>query len=370
MAIEHKGLLFIPDISGFTRFINETEIDHSRLIIKELLEILIDANEIGLEISEIEGDAILFYKFGEPPGLEDLYRQVEKMFRVFHQGLIAYDQRKYCLCKACLSAINLSLKVITHYGEFADYKVGNFSKLIGKDIIVAHQLLKNDIEKHEYWLVTQGLYREQAPTGFEEWMEWNRGVKEIEAGPVPFHYAPLTRLKEKISSEPLPPIDLASKRHCFSVSREYNTDLITLFHAAGDLRYRSRWQHGVVSVEEINHFLPRVGMRFRKILSDGEVVAFASSYRYSPEKIEFSETDEHSNNLTWYTLEALKPDVTRLTLDFYVDRGRISTFLFGLFEKRPMEKSYRQSLGNIVEVLKDIHIPPMDLPSEEEARPR
>ena len=78
--MENKGLLFIPDISGFTRFVNEVEIEHSRFIIQELLEILINANEIGLEISEIEGDAILFYKFGEPHELESLYKQVEKMF--------------------------------------------------------------------------------------------------------------------------------------------------------------------------------------------------------------------------------------------------------------------------------------------------
>ncbi len=32
--MENKGLLFIPDISGFTRFVNETEINHSRIIIR------------------------------------------------------------------------------------------------------------------------------------------------------------------------------------------------------------------------------------------------------------------------------------------------------------------------------------------------
>ena len=63
-------MLFIPDISGFTRFVNEVEIEHSRFIIQQLLEVLIKANEVGLEISEIEGDAILFYKFGEPQKLE------------------------------------------------------------------------------------------------------------------------------------------------------------------------------------------------------------------------------------------------------------------------------------------------------------
>ena len=111
--METRGLLFIPDISGFTRFVNEVEISHSRFIIQQLLEELIKANDSGLEISEIEGDAILFYKYGDPPDLASLYKQVAKMFRAFHQYLIAYDNRKICQCKACISAVNLSLKVIT-----------------------------------------------------------------------------------------------------------------------------------------------------------------------------------------------------------------------------------------------------------------
>jgi hypothetical protein len=36
--MENKELLFIPDISGFTRFVNDSEINHSRLIIQELLD--------------------------------------------------------------------------------------------------------------------------------------------------------------------------------------------------------------------------------------------------------------------------------------------------------------------------------------------
>ncbi|MEP6596181.1 MAG: hypothetical protein ABJA71_09540 [Ginsengibacter sp.] len=51
--MENRGLLFIPDISGFTRFVNEVEIEHSRFIIQQLLEVLIKANDLGLEISEI-----------------------------------------------------------------------------------------------------------------------------------------------------------------------------------------------------------------------------------------------------------------------------------------------------------------------------
>ena len=40
--MENKGLLFIPDITGFTEFVTNIELTHSRHIIQELLEILID----------------------------------------------------------------------------------------------------------------------------------------------------------------------------------------------------------------------------------------------------------------------------------------------------------------------------------------
>ncbi|MEO6132014.1 MAG: DUF2652 domain-containing protein, partial [Saprospiraceae bacterium] len=79
-----KALIFIPDISGFTQFVTDTEINHSRHIIEELLDILIEANQIGLEISEIEGDAILFYRFGDAPDAEALLKQVRQMFNDFH----------------------------------------------------------------------------------------------------------------------------------------------------------------------------------------------------------------------------------------------------------------------------------------------
>src|SRR3954470_24016821 len=199
--MENKGLIFIPDISGFSRFVTETEIEHSRLIIQELLEALINANETGLQISEIEGDAILFYKFGERPSLETLCRQVEKMFCTFHTSLLSYHFRRYCQCAACTSSIELTLKVITHYGEFASYTVKNFRKLIGKDIIVAHQLLKNDIPQHEYWLVTKPILKEEDPMSLEEWMRWMQSSKVTEAGEIPFHYTQLGVLKEKIKPE-------------------------------------------------------------------------------------------------------------------------------------------------------------------------
>src|SRR5581483_7995635 len=109
------GLLFIPDISGFTKFVNETEIEHSRIIIEELLENIIHSNKIGLQISEVEGDAILFYRFGKNPTMEEISNQVEIMFCNFQKQIKTYEERRMCVCTACKSAVNLSLKIITHY---------------------------------------------------------------------------------------------------------------------------------------------------------------------------------------------------------------------------------------------------------------
>ncbi len=110
-------LLFIPDISGFTQFVNETEIQHSQHIIEELLEAIIDANEIGLEISEIEGDAILFYRMGPGPTIAELLAQVQRMYVRFHTILRKYDQFRICQCGACCTASKLALKFIMHYGS-------------------------------------------------------------------------------------------------------------------------------------------------------------------------------------------------------------------------------------------------------------
>src|SRR5262245_3582254 len=219
--MENRGLLFIPDISGFTRFVTETEIDHSRRIVQELLEVVIEANQIGLQVSEIEGDAVLFFKFGESPDLKQLSQQVERTFRDFHERLAVYEMSRFCQCRACASACNLTLKIITHYGEFTNYSVKSFEKLIGKDVIVAHQLLKNDIDQHEYWLVTTDLLRDGPPAELPPWIQWHPGVKRTESGDVEFRYALLSELRRTLEPRPLRDLGLPRRTRMFSASREY-----------------------------------------------------------------------------------------------------------------------------------------------------
>lgn len=353
--MENRGLLFIPDISGFTRFVNETDIDHSRLIIQELLELIINANQIGLEVSEVEGDAILFYKFGESPTLKELYKQVEKMFCEFHRHLIAYEHRRYCQCKACKSAVGLTLKIITHYGEFTGYNVKTFNKIIGKDVIVAHQLLKNDIDQHEYWLVTNSLIKDNPPKDLAKWIEWNRSTTQTGSGEIAFHYTQLGELKNAIPPEPLPELELLGKTKMNTITRDFEADIITLFHAVGDFSYRGKWQEGVKSIEVVNHYLPRVGMKCRCLLENGQVVLYSSSYSYNEDTIEFSETDENKKTSTYFKLEKITATQTRLTVDYYIKKNIVSEIIFRLAGKTKIEGIIK-SLDNLKKVVKEIKV--------------
>jgi hypothetical protein len=79
--------------------------------------LILKANQIDLTVSGIEGNAILFYKIGEPPDLMAAYEQVEKMFLAFHKHLQWYENKSTCHCNACISVIDLILKTITQYGK-------------------------------------------------------------------------------------------------------------------------------------------------------------------------------------------------------------------------------------------------------------
>lgn len=180
--MQNPTLIFIPDISGFTEFVNTTAIEHSQHIISELLEIIIDANNLGFTISEIEGDAVLFYKNNEIPNSDEMIKLSREMFLRFHTHLHEIERNNVCQCGACKSASILSLKFITHLGETKEVNVNKFNKLIGSDLILAHRLLKNNIPSNEYLLLSDTYFSEYSPkeTSHDDWIKINSNSEEIE----------------------------------------------------------------------------------------------------------------------------------------------------------------------------------------------
>src|SRR5258708_7806318 len=175
---------------------------------------------------------MLFYftDFGKTPSIEDMYRQVETMFCNFHKCLNRYEERRICPCKACEGAKNLTLKVITHHGEFSTYTVREFSKLIGKDVIKAHQLLKNDIPLHEYWLISDDIFQQnENKEKLPAWLEWKQGKKQDDTNEIGFYYSMLKPLKENLSPDENKFGIKGPSVKLFTAQKEFNQDLDTMF---------------------------------------------------------------------------------------------------------------------------------------------
>ncbi|WP_051951277.1 DUF2652 domain-containing protein [Flavobacterium sp. ASV13] len=167
MKNRNKGIIFMPDISGFTRFVKETDMVVGQKVISRLLSSIIDSNELGFKIAEIEGDAILFYHFGKPFTVDKILKQFEKM-------LMAFEQECKMISEDFPKAKILSLKLVVHYGELSGYDLMGFHKLYGSTVIEAHRLLKNDIVQSCYVLLTDAYVKEAAIWHNQKRSLWNQ----------------------------------------------------------------------------------------------------------------------------------------------------------------------------------------------------
>ena len=147
-SFEQRGTICIVDISGYTAFVKETHSIIGLLSVSKLLQEIISANNSFFNISEIEGDAILFYRYGKPYPVDVILKQFEAILLAFNNMIIKLKVYGN-------SVTSLSLKSIVHYGEISEFTIGRFEKLYGKPLIEAHRLLKNSIPRNTYSLITE-----------------------------------------------------------------------------------------------------------------------------------------------------------------------------------------------------------------------
>lgn len=202
------SLLFVPDISGYTRFVQQVEVQHSQHIISELLDILIDANELGMTVAEVEGDAVLFYHHEQVPSVTKILSQARTMFVRFHNHLQRYERERICQCGACRTASDLTLKIIVHAGPIGFVTVKNHRKPHGAEVIRVHRLLKNDLALTEYLLMTDAFDPALVAVAGPE-HDWATPTVAMtrydDVGPVTFSYIPLGPLRAALMSAALVP---------------------------------------------------------------------------------------------------------------------------------------------------------------------
>jgi len=268
MSISHS-LLFIPDISGFTNFVQHTEIEHSKHIIGELLELLIDANELGLTLAEIEGDALFFYK-EELPSREAILHQVERMFIKFHEYLLAYKYRRICRCGACTTAADLNLKFVIHAGEIDFVEVKEMRKPFGHNVVLAHRLLKNNVIADEYALFSDSAHA-SIPSSPEVAVSISGeplpGETTYDLGTEKYFFYQLKPLQQLID---VPPLNEPGERisNPWKIEMNIAAPVEAVYELISSFERRLEWNNGVSEIKYKKGQVNRVGSKHKCVVND------------------------------------------------------------------------------------------------------
>jgi carbon monoxide dehydrogenase subunit G len=343
------ALLFMPDISGFTQFVNETEILHSQHIVQELLEILIDSNHLNLEVCEVEGDAIFFYRMGDRPKLQMLLQQVEKMFTRFHEYLKLYEHQRICSCGACKTAVQLSLKVIAHFGEVTGISVKDHRKLFGRDVILIHRLLKNNLDSKEYVLFTDSVIEKLDKTAeLPGWFNPMLGTEQYDVGSVKFLFSDLSPLHNIITLK-LPVYNSSSKTYVAFTKEEVITEpMEKIFDAIVNLQQQAKLIEGTKKVERImDDNLARLGTKHYCLITKNNSVNITESVKVEDENIELVEMNEKGMAGYRYILKKISPGQTRLAIQMLIKNNPLIKLVFSIAMKSKMVKRFQEFFLNL-----------------------
>lgn len=354
----NKSLIFIPDISGFTKFVETTEANHSQHVIAELLEVLVEANTQDLILAEVEGDALFFYK-EELVSLEKLLAQIETMYTAFYSHLKLLEKNRICPCNACSSAPKLQLKIIAHCGEIEFITVQDKRKPFGSTVIEAHRLLKNAVESDNYILLSQALTQE---IGLEEdyksrLFEFHKGSDRYDGRAIAYLYAVID--KQNLKLKPFAQAKKVSfkKNPDIRIEKTFPVAAKQLFEYITNYSYRPEWTDGVDDFKFNPNEVTRLGsehicvingkhLNFTTVVKDVEAGQLVyGEYTTSPKPVDALHQ--------FFILTPLDANSCRLQSEMYISNtSLVKKLLFLLVVKKVLKKNTE----NAIEKLRDFSI--------------
>ena len=230
----NEGPLVLADISGYTAFVAETELEHSRAVLNELLEMLVRAIARYLRIGQIEGDAIFGVGDRMPPRPIEW---LEECFVQYHRRLRDIQEVTSCPCRACANVGSLSLKFVAHFGEYMPQRIGGNETFVGRDVNIAHRLLKNSVPSHEYILATSAFLERMPATARTGFLPHTEGSDHDEVAGAYMDLAALRAQARSTSELHLVESDNAQ----LTVRRTYKTTHERLWQVLTDPKEVGRW---------------------------------------------------------------------------------------------------------------------------------
>lgn len=151
--------LLIADISGYTGYLADVELDHAQDILADLVGAVVTALRPNFRLAKLEGDAAFTFATVEKIDGSMLLDTIERCYFGFRRRRRDVRQATSCECNACVRIPDLDLKFVVHHGAAILQRVAGRQELLGSDVIIAHRLLKNEVVEKlgisAYALITQ-----------------------------------------------------------------------------------------------------------------------------------------------------------------------------------------------------------------------
>src|ERR1700675_4639655 len=135
----------IADISGYTGYLADVELDHAQDILADLVGAVVTALRPDFRLAKLEADAAFMSMTAETVDGSMLLDTIERCYFGFRRRRRDVRQATSCGCNACLRILDLDLKFVGHHGPAITQKVARRQEVLGMGAIVVHRLLKNEV---------------------------------------------------------------------------------------------------------------------------------------------------------------------------------------------------------------------------------
>ncbi len=198
--MSQQGFLVIADITGYTAYLHDSELEHAQDSLSSLLNLLIDHTTTPLVLSRLEGDAVISYAMdGTFLQGQTLIEIIEGTYVAFKQALEMMVLNTTCTCNACKNIPNLYLKFFVHHGTFLLQQLGTHAELVGTDVNLVHRLTKNSIVE-KTGIKAYTAYTEAAADALDIPNFWDGMLpheEEYDVGRVVVHVQDMTAMWER-----------------------------------------------------------------------------------------------------------------------------------------------------------------------------
>jgi hypothetical protein len=224
---------------------------------------------------------------------------------------------------------------------------------MGKNIILAHRLMKNNIESDEYLLMTTEFTKLQDEAQMKASMNWSElkegKISYDHIGEVSYHYIELSSLCDQI--KPVKPASDTEKfKNPIVSSTHIDAPMDFVYRIIIDLTLRTSWSEGLKKITYDEKEIPRLGSKHICDLSAGLVELETIQNKRQDNKIEYAEKATKSYIFPKATTIFIIEDdngETKFSVQFHYKRIFLIGWVIDLILRKKLEKRFQKSGQNL-----------------------